>query len=68
MPGESPGLSDLLGMGLATAALLVVGAGLGWLVDASVGTTPVFLLVGILVGIAGAVSYTVRQFRRYLKK
>jgi F0F1-type ATP synthase assembly protein I len=68
VPGESPGLSDLLGMGLATAALLVVGAGLGWLVDASVGTTPVFLLVGILVGIAGAVGYTVRQFRRYLKK
>jgi F0F1-type ATP synthase assembly protein I len=55
-------------MGLVTAALLVVGAGLGWLADASVGTTPIFLLVGILLGIAGAISYTVRQFRRYLKK
>jgi F0F1-type ATP synthase assembly protein I len=66
--GESPGLSDLLGMGLATAALLVVGAGLGWLADALVGTTPILLLVGILLGIAGAIGYTVRQFRRYLKK
>lgn len=60
-------MSDLLGMGAAAAAALAVGFGLGWLIDTSAGTTPIFTLAGILLGIVGAVSYTVRQFRKYLK-
>jgi F0F1-type ATP synthase assembly protein I len=67
MAAGSPGLSDLLGMGAAIGAQLAAGFLLGWLVDSLAGTTPIFMLVGLLLGIVGAVSYTVSQFRKYLK-
>src|SRR6478609_7765359 len=55
MPDESLGWSNLLGMGAVIAAELLVALGLGWLVDKLLGTGPVFLLVGLLLGIvAGA--------------
>jgi F0F1-type ATP synthase assembly protein I len=70
MPDRSDrelGWSALLGMGIAVAAELVAGLGLGWLVDSLAGTTPIFLLAGLLLGIVAAVSYTVVEFRKYLK-
>ena len=67
MPDESLGWSTLLGMGAVIAAQLVAGLALGWLVDALAGTTPIFLLVGLLLGLAGAISYTIVEFRKYLK-
>jgi F0F1-type ATP synthase assembly protein I len=66
-PDRSLDWSALLGMGAVIAAELVAGLGLGWLVDSLAGTTPIFLLVGLLLGIAAAVSYTVVEFRKYLK-
>jgi hypothetical protein len=65
-PDQSLGWSELLGMGAAIAVLMVVGLGLGWLVDRLAGTTPIFLLMGLLLGIAGAVLYAVGEFRKYL--
>lgn len=67
MPEEPLGWSTLLGMGAVVAAELVAGLALGWLVDRLAGTTPVFLLVGVLLGIGAAVSYTVVEFRKYLR-
>jgi F0F1-type ATP synthase assembly protein I len=67
-PARTLGWSALVNMGLVIAAQLVVGFLLGWLVDSLVGTKPVFLLIGLLLGIAGAVSYTVVEFRQYLKR
>ena len=67
MAAESPGLSDLLGMGAVIAAQLAAGFLLGWLVDSLAGTTPIFILVGLLLGIVGAIRYTVVRFRHYLK-
>ena len=67
MPTESPGFSTLLGMGAVIAAQLVAGFLLGWLVDNLAGTTPIFLLIGLLLGIVGAVGYTVVEFRKFLK-
>lgn len=66
MPEEPLGWSTLLGMGAVIAAQLVVGLALGWLVDSLANTTPIFLLIGLLLGIVGAVSYTVVEFRKYL--
>lgn len=66
-PGRSLDWSALLGMGAVIAAELVAGLGLGWLVDSLAGTTPIFLLIGVLLGIAAAISYTVIEFRKYLK-
>ena len=58
MPAEGPSWSTLLGMGVVIAAQLVAGLALGWVVDHFSGTTPIFLLVGLLLGIAGAITYT----------
>ena len=67
MPGEPMGWSTLVGMGAVIAAELVAGLALGWLVDRLAGTSPVFLLVGVLLGIGAAIGYTVVEFRKYLK-
>ena len=66
-PGRSLDWSALLGMGAVIAAELVAGLGLGWLVDSLAGTGPTFLLIGVLLGIAAAISYTIVEFRKYLK-
>ncbi|WP_375479628.1 AtpZ/AtpI family protein [uncultured Jatrophihabitans sp.] len=66
-PDKPLGWSDLLGMGLVIAVQLAVGLGLGLLVDSLAGTTPIFLLVGLLLGMAAAVGYTVSKFRQHLK-
>ncbi len=56
-----------MGMGVVIAAELLAGLALGWLIDRLAGTTPIFLLVGVLLGIVAAVSYTVVEFRKYLR-
>lgn len=66
-PERSLGWSELLGMGAVIAAELVAGLGLGWLVDSLADTAPVFLLIGLLLGIAAAITYTVVEFRKFLK-
>lgn len=66
MAPDSLGWSSLLGMGAATAAILVAATGLGWLVDDLVGTTPIFLMIGLVVGILAASAFVVTKFRTYL--
>jgi F0F1-type ATP synthase assembly protein I len=63
---ETLGWSSLLGMGIVTAAVLVAGLGIGWLIDDLAGTTPIFIMVGLALGIVGAGSYIVTKFRTYL--
>lgn len=68
MAPESPSWQSLLGMGAVIAAVLALGMGLGWLVDSIADTTPVFIMIGLLVGVVGAVTYTVNEFKQVLKK
>ncbi|MGH3823225.1 MAG: AtpZ/AtpI family protein [Pseudonocardiaceae bacterium] len=65
---NGPELTTLLGLGAATAAILVVGLGLGWLVDRVVGTLPAFTLVGLALGIVGAGVYIYTKFTKFLKE
>lgn len=67
MAAESPNWSDILTLGAVVAIALLVGLGAGWLVDSAAGTSPVFLLVGLLAGICASIAYAVSQFRKYLK-
>jgi F0F1-type ATP synthase assembly protein I len=53
-------------LGSMNAVALLAGFGLGWLVDAKLGTTPIFIFVGLLVGAACGVYATYRRIRRYL--
>ncbi|MGH4016214.1 MAG: AtpZ/AtpI family protein [Pseudonocardiaceae bacterium] len=65
---SDPDLSTLLSFGLATAACLVVGLGLGWLVDLALDTLPVFLLVGLGLGIVATCLYIYYQIKSFLKE
>lgn len=67
MSSDELGWSDLLSLGAAIAAAIVAGLGLGWLVDSLAGTTPIFLFLGLFLGVATAVRYTYRELRKYLK-
>jgi len=65
---NGPELATLLGLGAATAAILVVGLGLGWLVDQMVDALPVFTLAGLALGIVGASVYIYTKFTKFLKE
>ena len=65
---NGPELATLLGLGAATAAILLVGLGLGWLVDQVVHSVPAFTLAGLAVGIVGAGLYMYLNFTKFLKE
>jgi F0F1-type ATP synthase assembly protein I len=61
-----PSAWDLLTLGASNAVVVVAGIGLGWLVDHALGTLPVFILVGLGLGIVAAILITYRRIRPYL--
>ena len=67
MTREPLELSDLLGMGLVSGALLAAGIALGWWLDRLLHTSPALVLVGISLGIAGGICYTIIKIRTVLK-
>lgn len=66
-PREGPDLYTLLGIGVASALCVAVGMGLGWFVDDRLGTFPVFVLVGLALGIVSACTYTYAEIRKFWK-
>jgi F0F1-type ATP synthase assembly protein I len=58
---------EFLTLGLSAAVMLVAGAGLGYLVDRWASTSPIFTLIGLVLGVAMAVAMTVVQVRRHLR-
>ena len=67
MARDDPEWTTLLGIGVVTALLVAGGLALGWLIDRLLHTSPILALVGLALGIAGGVSYTIVQFRTFLK-
>jgi F0F1-type ATP synthase assembly protein I len=63
---SQPSAWDLLTLGTTNAVCVVAGIGVGWLVDHLAGTTPVFILVGLGLGIIAACLVTYRMIRPYL--
>jgi F0F1-type ATP synthase assembly protein I len=55
-----------LGMGLAAAVCVGVGLGIGILMDSALHTAPLFLLVGLALGLAAAALSVIKQIRAYL--
>jgi F0F1-type ATP synthase assembly protein I len=62
---QRPGIFAFAGLGLMNA--LCVGLGLfgGWLIDRALGTLPLFLFLGLLVGVAMGVLATRAELKRY---
>jgi F0F1-type ATP synthase assembly protein I len=62
---SGPELGDLLSMGLTLALCVVIGFGLGWLVDLPFGSFPTFAMVGLALGVVAASTYVYQQFKRF---
>jgi F0F1-type ATP synthase assembly protein I len=64
--GSPAGAVEFLSLGLTWAVVLAAGAGLGYLVDRWLGTTPVFTLIGLVGAVVLDVCLTVVRVRKYL--
>lgn len=64
--GGGPDLRDLLNMGLTLGLYVSVGLAAGLLADHVLDTTPLFVLVGIALGVVGATAHVYRLLRRYM--
>ncbi len=67
-PGRSAGGSDyarFLGIGFFFLVILIVCGGGGLLLDGVLGTVPLFLLLGLLIGFAGGLYYLYRALETY---
>jgi F0F1-type ATP synthase assembly protein I len=56
----------LLGLGTTLAGCLVGPTGLGWLIDHLAGTFPVFLLIGLVLGIAATARVAYTEMSKFL--
>lgn len=62
----SPGAAAFLGLGISVGLCLAVTVGAGLVLDAVTHDAPVFLLVGLTVGIVVAMAMAVSTIRKYL--
>ena len=67
MRQSSPNWFTLLGLGITNAVCLAAGLGAGWGIDSLLNTTPAFIFVGIVVGVALGVVLTWAEMRRFLR-
>ncbi len=62
--GSGPGIMAYAELGMLNALCLLLGLLAGWLVDRALGTLPIFLFVGLVLGIAIGILATRRELRR----
>ncbi len=62
---QYPGPLAYLGIGMLNAVCLLGGGALGWLLDRELATMPLFLLLGLVGGLALGVLATRSELRRY---
>lgn len=67
-PSEGPRLGSLLLLGSLGAGCIAAGIGLGYALDVVAGTTPLFLFLGLTLGIVSACAGAYRIVRDYLKQ
>lgn len=61
-----PSGAELAGLGAMAAGAVIVPLVAGLLLDSALRTGPIFVLVGLAVGVAGAVASVYVRFKRYL--
>jgi F0F1-type ATP synthase assembly protein I len=62
---KGPSGGELAGLGVLLAAAVVVPLVIGLVLDSAAHTSPLFLFVGLFVGIAGATATAYTRFKRY---
>ena len=60
-PLDSAALWRLSGMGFVLLSEVLAGVVLGWLLDWWLGTSPIFLIIGALLGVTIALTNFIRQ-------
>jgi F0F1-type ATP synthase assembly protein I len=65
-PSVARGAVEFMTLGLSAAMALVVGGGLGYLLDRWIGTTPLFTLIGVALGLVTAIMMVRVRVRKYL--
>jgi F0F1-type ATP synthase assembly protein I len=63
---QSPSGGELLGLGGAIAGAMIVPLVAGALIDGALRTGPIFLIIGVAVGIVGASVTAILRIKRYL--
>jgi F0F1-type ATP synthase assembly protein I len=66
-PSVARGAVEFMTLGLSAAMALVVEGGLGYLLDRWIGTTPLFTLLGVALGLVTAISMVRVRVRKYLR-
>lgn len=56
---------EFAGLGMLNALCLGGGLAGGWFVDQALGTLPLFLFIGLLVGIGAGVAATRSEIKRF---
>ena len=67
MSSVPPSPRQLIGVGANIVGFVVFGLVLGWYLDDRLDTSPLCILIGLGVGIVGAIVSAVLQFRTFLK-
>ena len=63
---ETPPGSELIGLGIFVAAAFIIPFVAGLALDAVTHTSPLFLFVGLVLGIAAAAAGLYQRLKRYL--
>ena len=58
-----PGYARFIGLGFAFMLTIAVPAAVGYFVDSLLGTMPLFLFVGVVLGFAGGLYYVYRALQ-----
>ena len=62
---ERPGILQFAGLGLMNAMCLAIGLAGGWFVDQALGTLPLFMFLGLVLGIGAGVLATRTELKRF---
>lgn len=57
---------EFLTLGLSVAVTVLAGGAAGYFLDRWLGTSPLFVLIGVALGVTAAVLMTVARVRKYL--
>ncbi len=61
-----PGAVVFIGLGVMDALLVGLGMAGGWAIDSHLGTSPLFVLVGLALGVVLCVLATYTEIKKYL--